>query len=243
VSTDPLKRLFESADTTRGMSERAIDQLVEHTQLLQRAQDGARDVPFWREHQRLWRRAALISSAAVLAVGGAATAITLLRSPVTNTSQMSCYSQDSVHSRVISEMPYSVHPLGACKAQLHWRSVPSSKTSAGLLCVLPDGSLGGFPPSKKYETCTSIGLTAFNGKLKYPHVFAFEKAAHSFFEIHACSNVALARRRMLELIGKYALRGWTVQVSGSKVPTACATFDTQSARRIIDVVAVIEKSK
>ncbi len=242
MSVDPFKQLFEQADPTRGLSAHDIDALVEDGELFQRVLDRTKDVPHRRASRRPWRRVTLITVATVLVLGGAAAAITFLRSPVTNTTQMSCYSQDTLHSKVISEMPYGTHPLETCKAQLHWKSAPSSRTPAGLLCVLPNGTLGGFPPSKRYQSCSSIGLGTFNGKLAHPHVLTFERAAHSYFESHACPTVGSARHELLELIGKYGLRGWRVDVDGSISPSACATLAILPTTRSIDVIGVVEKS-
>jgi len=242
VSADPFKKLFESADPTRGVSSREIDKLIDEAQIFQRLHDRVKDISRKPQPHGPWRRVALISTVAVLVLGGAAAAITLLRSPVTNTSQVSCYSQDSVHSKIISEVPYGPHPLASCQAQLRWKSVPSSPTPAGLLCVLPNGTLGGFPPSKKFQNCSLIGLATFNGKLAYPHVLAFEIAAHTYFEEHACSKVPSAKHEMLALIGKYGLRGWTIHVDGLRAPSACATLAVQPDRHSVDVVGVVEKS-
>jgi hypothetical protein len=240
VSPDPFKKLFESADSTREVSTDQIDKLVENSQIVQRVHDRVNGAPHRRKFHGAWGRVALASTAVVLVLGGAAAAITFLRSPVTNTSQMSCYSQDSLHSKVIAEMPYDSTPLASCKSELHWTSVPLSRTPAGLLCVLPNGTVAGFPPSKKYQSCSTIGLAIFNGKLKYPHVLDFQNAAHRYFEGNACPNVQSAKSRILYFIGKYGLRGWTVRTYGSSSPRSCATFGIQSAKRLIDVVGVDE---
>lgn len=242
MNTDPFKSFFKSVDPTRGLRESEIDELVERAQLFQRVLGRVNDDPARRQRQRTWRRAAVISTVAIFLVGGAAAAITLLRSPVTNASQMSCYSQDSVHSKTTLEIPYSAHPLASCKAELHWKLVLSSRTPAGLLCVLPDGTLGGFPPSKKIKNCSSIGLPAFNGKLRFANVLAFENAAHGYFEEHVCPTPTSAKNEMLALIGKYGLRDWVVRVYGSDAPTACATFAVQPTNHIINIVAVREKT-
>lgn len=248
---DPFKELFESADPTRGLSNGEIDKIIGDAQIFQRLHDRAKDIsrepqphgPWRPQPHGPWRRVALISTAAVLVLGGAAAAVTLLRSPATNTSHMVCYSQDSVHSQIISEIPLGPHPLALCQAQLHWKSVPSSPTPAGLLCVLPNGTLGGFPPSKKHHSCSSIGLVAFNHKFAHPYVRAFEKAAHSYFADHACPKVVEAKNEMLKLIRQNGLRGWRVRVYGSTNSGACATFAIEPTRHLIDIVAVDEKSR
>lgn len=240
MSADPFKKIFESVDPTRGVSAGEIDKIIDESQIIQRLHERTWVIPRGRS-ARPWRRAAIISSVMLLVITSAAAAITFLRSPITNTSQMSCYSQDSVHSKVISELPYGPHPLSSCKSEMHWRPVPSSPTPAGLLCVLPNGTLGGFPPSKELRNCSMIGLATFNGKLKYPHVFAFERAVHAYFEDHACPAGAAAEQRMRALIGKFGLAGWVIQVTGSKVPGACATFAIQPSRRRVDLVEIDER--
>jgi hypothetical protein len=240
VSVDPFKSLFERVDPTRGLSDGDVGELLEDAQLLQRIQDQTRDALGRPPRQR---RLALISAAAVLVLAGTAAAITLLRSPATNTSQMSCFSQDSLHSKIIVESPYGAHPLETCNAQLHWISVPSSKTPTGLLCVLPNGTVGGFPPSRRFQSCSSIGLFAFNGRVAHPHVLAFERAAQRYFESRACPNVLAARHKILELIGEYGLTGWSVDLVGSRSPSACATFALLTTRHSVHIVGVVEPSQ
>jgi hypothetical protein len=151
---------------------------------------------------------------------------------------MSCYSQDSVRSKVIVETPFGPHPLASCNAQLHWNSVPSSPKPTGLLCILPNGSLGGFPPSTKFKSCSSMGLVAFSRKISHPDVLAFEEAAHNYFADHVCPDDRTARRAMQDLIRKVGLQDWKVRIHGSTNTIDCATLAIEPSRRRVDIIPV-----
>jgi len=235
---DPFQRLFDAVDPVKVLSDADIDALVPTEDLVQRILRQEENKPRVQFYRRISRRTAIISTVAVLVVAGAATAVTFLRSPVSNTSLVSCYSHDSLHSKVIAVPTYAAHPLASCQTQLHWKPTPKGATPSGFLCVLSNGTLGGFPPSNEIENCAKLGLVTFNGKLKYPGVLKFEGSAHRYFSVNSCASVTDARKQMLRLIRRFKLSGWQVQIGGSRSAGSCATFGMQSQREIVNIVGL-----
>lgn len=207
--------------------------------VLRRIQDelSSKRLPWLR--RRAWRRTAIISTSAILVLAGAAAAITILRSPVSNTSRVSCFSRDSLHSKVIDGFSYTSHPLQLCNFELKWKPEKRGATPSGFLCVLSDGSLAGFPPSGSNENCAKLGLAVFNGQLKYPRVLAFENSAEQYFSINQCVSISKAHKHVLLLFGKYGLTGWHIKTGGSNIQGACATFGIQSDARIVEIVGIV----
>jgi len=102
MTTDPFKELFQSIDPTRGLSDADIDKMVAEAKIVERAEQRA-TTPYRRWYQRRWRRTAVISIVAIVGFSGVATSVTLFRSGVSDPTQMECYSQDAIHSKVIVE--------------------------------------------------------------------------------------------------------------------------------------------
>jgi hypothetical protein len=180
----------------------------------------------------------MCSAIAVLVAAGSAAAVTLLRSPVTNSSLVSCYSGDSLHSKTIVVEAYAKNPLSSCGSILNWTRGKSGGGAKGFLCVLPNGSLGGFPVTKTAHDCSDLGLSSFDGKLKFPEVLRFEDSAHRYFESNSCPTPKDAKKKMLELIGEYGLKGWRVVSYGARSRGTCATLAVQPKARIVDVVGI-----
>ncbi len=234
-----FQEVFDAVDPAKGLDDAQLDAKLPAERMFQRIQDqlSSKPVPWFR--RRPWRRAAIISTTAILVIAGSAAAITFLRSPVTNSSGLSCYSQDSLHSKVIAEFSYRSHPLALCQSELKWKPEKKGATPSGFLCVLSNGTLAGFPPSKEAESCAKLGLAVFNGKLKYPRVLAFENSADQYFSKNQCVSISAARAHVLLLLGRFGLVGWRIHTGGSSAPRACATFGIQVDFRIVDVVGIV----
>lgn len=237
MTHDPLQKAFDAIDPTKDVSDAQLLSQLPTEALLNRLHESLTQQPTGRVLKFGWRKVAIISSSAVLALAGTAAAITFLRSPVQDVTHIGCFQTASMHTNV-KVIPYSSQPLASCERAMHWQSVPGSPAPSGSLCVLTDGSLAGFPPSRSPETCARLGLASFNGKLKNPEVIRFEQAARSYFANHSCASPPAARREMLILIGRFGLTEWLVQASGSAAPTACASFSIQVHSRIVDIVGI-----
>lgn len=143
MTHDPLQELFDSIDSVKYLSDTQLDAQHPTTDLLDRLHhDIATESVSWFR-RKVWRRTAIVTVSSVLVLAGTAAAITILRSPVQVTTSMSCFRADSLHSGA-DVIAYSDHPLAACQSVMHWSSGLSTK-SKGLLCVLSNGSLAGFP--------------------------------------------------------------------------------------------------
>ncbi len=238
MKDDAFRQLFNAVDPVKGLGDKELDAIFPADRVLRRIQTEYSSKQFRGFRHRSWRRTAIVSISAILVFAGTAAAITLLRSPVSNTYRFSCYSQDSLHSRVVEEFSYSSHPLELCHSELKWKRERKGATPSGFLCVLLDGSLAGFPPSAHNENCAKLGLAVFNGRLKYPRVLSFENLVERYFSKNQCVSISTAQKRVLLLIGKYGLVGWRIRTSGSDSRVACATFGIQVGSRIIDIVGI-----
>lgn len=237
MTHDPLQKAFDAIDPTKDMSDAQLRELLPSEALLSRLHESRANPPTGQVLKFRWRKVAIISSSAVLVLAGTAAAITFLRSPVQDVTHIGCFQTVSMHTNV-KVIPYSSNPLASCEHAMNWKPVSGSPAPSGSLCVLSDGSLAGFPPSRSPETCARLGLATFNGRLKNPEVIRFEQAAHSYLASHSCASPAAARREMLNLVGRFGLAGWRVQSSGSAATTACASFGIQIHRRIVDIVGI-----
>ena len=235
---DPLKKFFTDADPTRELSDAEFDTMFPAGPLFERIK-GARDVTLSaRTTKRLSRRIASITLSSVLVLAGTAAAITFLRAPVRDTSRLSCYEKASLASAA-AVTPYSSDPLAACGSLLHWPALLGSPSPHGSLCVLADGSLAGFPPSRKAHECEVLGLEMFNGRLKSPDVADFESSVQAIFNQHKCMTLPTARREVLRLIAKHGLTGWRVSTSGSDSLRACATLALEIQARTVGIVGIV----
>lgn len=183
-------------------------------------------------------RVAAISATVVFALGGTAAAITFWRAPVQDITHVSCFEKVSLHTNV-DVLAYTDNLLATCGATMHWSSVPGSSNPHGSLCVLSDGSLAGFPPSRKPDVCATLGLATFDGSLKSLPVAHFELAALHYFTTHPCAALGTARQQMLDLLKKFEILGWRVQVYGSTSTSACATLGLQVKSRTVDLVGIV----
>lgn len=183
-------------------------------------------------------RVAAISATAVFALAGTAAAITFWRAPVQDITHMSCYEKVSLHTNV-DVITYTSNPLAVCGAIMHWPLVHGSSNPHGSLCVLSEGSLAGFPPSRKPDVCATLGLATFNGRLKSLPVAHFELAAQNYFTAHPCVTLGTARQQMLGLLKEFKISGWQLRIYGSKSTLACATFGLRVKSRTVDLVGIV----
>lgn len=238
MKDDPLQKIFDDIDPFKDLSDTDLDALLPLESLFERLhRDVEKEPPSWR-HRRMWRRSMVISASAVLAFAGAAAAITFLRSPVQDTTRLSCFARVSLTPTAVV-VPYGSHPLSICQSLMHWPSVPGSPAPTGSLCVLSNGTLAGFPPSRHSHVCTALGLSSFNGRVADLKVAAFEESAQSYFTQHSCMTSAVARSEVQRLLKKYNISGWRVEVSGSKAVLACATLSIHASTRLVDIVGFV----
>jgi hypothetical protein len=236
MNRDPLQGLFDAVDPTKDMTDAQLDARLSPDALFLRIEKQSDVSPVKWLRRRTWRRAAIISTSAVLVLAGSAAAISILRAPVSNTSQFSCYSQDTTHSKVIAVLAYTPKALSSCQSALHWKPDPKGATPKGFLCVLSDGTLGGFPPSRGVEDCAKLGLAVFNGTLKYPEVLRFENSATKYFSSHLCVTPSVGRTRMRVLFREFDMTHWRVQLTRVTTPSACETFGIEPGHRLVDLV-------
>jgi hypothetical protein len=130
------------------------------------------------------------------------------------------------------------NPLAFCSQLLHWHESSEKAHNKGSLCLLLDGSLAAFPPTRTSGLCKSLGLTAFNGQLANPNLAKFQIAAESYFTIHQCESLDSARQAMLRLLGTDGVVGWKVRLTGSTSPGACATLAFLLNSSEVDIVGI-----
>ena len=237
MKCDPLQEFFDSLDSAKGLSDAQLETLHPTTSLLERLQrETTKDSVNWFR-RRIWRRTLIISASTVFVLAGTAAAITLLRSPIQVTTSLSCFREDSLKSGA-EVVAYSEHPLSACQSFLHWSLEPSGASSRGSLCVLSEGSLAGFPPSRESQVCTKLGLAVFNGRVVNHQIASFQQAAQRYFSENPCISTSTAQIGVQRLIGKYGITNWHVRVSGSRVGTACATLSIEVKSRIVGIVGI-----
>lgn len=241
MKRDPLKRYLADADPTKDLSDAELDAMFPHDRLFGRIQSVLESEPVAKNPQRLWRRTATMSITAILVLTGTAAALSFLRSPVRDTTKLSCFERVSITSKA-AVVPYALDPLFSCRSVMHWPEVPRSPSPAGSLCVLGDGSLAGFPPSRKEHVCEVLGLATFNGHVKNPEVAAFERSAQTIFNQRPCMTLPTARREIIRLIGRFGLTRWRVRTSGSDSLIACATLALEVQSRTVGIIGVKRKS-
>ena len=221
------------------MTDASLNEHFPTEELLARLQRAAEARPARRLRHGFWQRTTVISLVAVLAVTGTAAAISFLRSPVTDTSRLSCFSQISLTSKVIEELPMSSHPLGACGVALHWKQIPESPAPKGSLCVLANGSLAGFPPSRRVDVCSYLKLATFSGRSENIRVAKFEKSAMNYFGESSCVAPETARREIIHLFVKFGLTRWRVRFTRTSSVGTCSTLAIQVKKRVVDLVGIL----
>ena len=240
MKRDPLQSYFESVDPTKDISDASLDQRFPTEDFLARLQRAAEVRPARNLRNSFWRRTTIISIAAVMAVTGTAAAINFLRSPVTDSSRLSCYSQVSRTPHVIEEIPTSTQPLGACRIALHWKQIPGSPAPEGSLCVLPNGTLAAFPPSRRFDVCSYLKLATFSGRTENIRVAEFEKSAVNYFGERSCVAPETARKEIIHLFVKFELARWRVRFTRTSSVRACSTLAIQVTNRIVDLVGILK---
>jgi hypothetical protein len=236
--SDPFEKVFQIVDPLLGVNDDQVETLMPAAELFHRIQLEM-TTPRSKRIFRTRHRVAVISTVVVLALSGTAAALTFLRSPVRDTSSLACYSQDSLTANLIEAFPYNSKPLEFCRKQMNWKSFGGHKKPHGALCVLLDGTLGAFPSYGERGVCAKLGLSAFNGNLKYPLVSKFETAAANYFSHNQCVTRDMGVARVRALMGRYGLIGWHLHETGSTAAGACATFDFDLANRTVHIVGVV----
>lgn len=234
---DPLKKFFTNADPTREWSDADIDVMFPPDRLLDRIEHAREVSAITQTPRKLWRRTTIIASASILVLAGTAAAISFLRAPVRDVSRVSCFERDSLTSTV-AVVPYSTDPLAVCGSLLHWPAVPGSSSAGGSLCVLQNGSIAGFPSSRKAKVCETLGLETFSHHLKSPGVARFEHSVQAVFIEHTCITLPTAKREVLRLIDKYGLTTWTVKTIGSPSQDTCATLAIEIPSMTVRLIGI-----
>lgn len=237
MNRDQFEQLFESLDRTRDITDAQIDQLISLESLHAIAHASAPRGYVRRLRKRAWRRGTVVATVAVLLVGSAAAAITLSRGPVVTVTSMTCYQHDSLRSTgdVVS---YDSTPLAFCSQLFHWPALTKSPHDKGSLCLLSNGSIAAFPPSRRFGGCKTLGLEAFNGHVANPEAAKFQLQAQNYFVHHQCETRVTARGAILRLLGTDELTGWRVRLTGSSSPTACATLAIVPSSQEVEIVGM-----
>ena len=236
MSNDYLRNMFEAIDPTRNLTDVALEELLSTDQLLERVHAETTKKSGW-PWSRKWGRVGIITTSAVLVLSGTAAAFTLLRSPVQNTTELSCFTSATPGSDA-TVVSLSTHPLRTCDSQMHWITMPDSSHPNGVLCILSNGSIGGFPPSRKLNECRSLGLATYDGRPRNADSAAFQEAAQSYFATHQCQSLSNARTAVTRLLREHDVSNWHVRVSGSTAPGACATLAVQVSKKTVDIVGI-----
>ncbi len=237
MNRDPFEQIFESLDRTRHVSDAQIDELFSVEQLRAIAQDATPQLSARRMGKRSWRRGSVIAALTVTLIGSAAAAINLSRGPAQTAAYMTCYEGDSLSSTA-NVVSYNSNSLAYCSQLLHWPVASKDPHDKGSLCLLTDGSLAAFPPSRKFDGCKTLGLETFNGRLANSGAAKFEISAENYFTRNQCATLATARDAMLQLLGSDGLVGWKVRVTGSSAPSACATLALLTNSQEVDIVGI-----
>jgi hypothetical protein len=238
MSRQSLEDIYKSLDSTEHLSDAQIDQMTPMGRLLAQIESVSSQSSTKSLKRRFWRRGIVLSTAAVLAIGSAAAAISLSQKPLETVANMTCFQKDSLTSTA-EIVPYAASPLADCSQTMHWPKVlKQGERATGILCLLSDGSLAAFPPSQKLKECSDLRLVAFNGHLANPEFARFQLAAESLFVHHPCQTVNLARRETLKLMGTFGLSEWKLRISGSSSMGTCATLAFQLGPKVVDIVGV-----
>jgi hypothetical protein len=218
---DPLQTIFDGIDFTNDLIDADFQMMLPTDRLLERLDNAVDNEPVGWIRRRILRRTIVISTTTVLVLAGTAAAISLLRGPVRDVTRLSCFAKVSLTS-CADVIAYTGHPLSGCQSLMHWSSVPASSSPSGSLCVLSNGSLAGFPPSRKGQACAVLELATFDGHVANLMIAAFEQSTQNYFTEHPCMTATVARQEVQRQLKKYGISGWRVQMSGSKSTAACA---------------------
>lgn len=231
MNHDPLETLFDALDPLQGLND---TDLFTPGKALERLHREIGQIQPSRR-RRFWRRPLVMSIATVFVLAGTAAAVSFLRSPVQDVTTLGCYQKISLTSNV-DVVPYSGSLLATCASIWRWKKVSGGAAPDGSLCILTNGSLAGFPPSRRANTCARLGLPTFNGKVGNSTVAQFQIAAISYFTAHSCVSPSSAALEVRALIVRYDLTGWRVRSTKSKDPRSCAFLAFQIPNRSVDVV-------
>jgi hypothetical protein len=237
LKSDPIRELFENLDPIKDLSDDQIRALHPTDSLLERLHDEIAGKSINWFHKKIWRRTLIITMSTVFVLAGTAAAITLLQSTVRVTTSLSCFEADSLRSGA-HVVAYSEHPLSACRTSLLWPTPSGGHPRHGSLCVLSNGSLAGFPPSRQSMICAKLGLAVFRGRIGSPQTALFQQAAQHYFHENLCVPPPVGRKSVQRLIGEYGITNWHVQVSGSRQQSACATLAIEVKSRTVDIVGI-----
>jgi|SRR5665213_375397 len=237
MSRDPFEQLFESLDRTRQITDAQIDELFSVEPLIAIAHDPDPQRSASRSGRRLWRRGTVVATVAVVLIGSAAAAISLSSGPVESVTSMTCYQHDSLSSTA-NVVSYDSKPLAFCSQLLHWPNSTKDPHDKGSLCLLSNGSIAAFPPSRKFGGCKSLGLEAFNGRIANSDAARFQIQAQNYFSHHLCDSRVTARGAILRLLGADGLTEWRVRLTGSSSPTACATLAILTSSQEVEIVGI-----
>jgi len=236
MSDDRLSEEFAASDPTRHLMDHDLDRLLPADKLIEGVYARARGNGGWHFLRR-WRRAGVITTSVVLVLSGSAAALALLHSPAKDSTHLTCFTSESLHSSA-SVVSLNAHPLRTCQTLMHWSRISAAGAPAGALCVLSDGSIGGFPPSRKGNECEALGLVTYDGHVATTRGAEFQRAAQNYFATHQCETLATARVEVTRLLARYGVSTWRIRISGSSVPGSCATFAVQARHKIVDIVGV-----
>lgn len=236
MSDDDLRKRFESADPARHATDELLDRSLSTAKVIEFALVDSRHRRRWRFHRK-WKRAGIFTASLVLVAGGSVAAMTLLREPVQNTTQLTCFATIAQGSNA-TVVSLTTHPLRTCQNIMHWAKLPQEPKSHGALCILSNGSIAGYPPSPDRNECKALGLATYNGHSQNSRAEAFQMSAQNYFVTHRCQSLIVARHAMERLLNRFDVAGWSVRVSGSRSPKACATLAVLPKDKTIDIVGI-----
>ncbi len=235
MSDDDLWEAFEASDPTREITDGDLDERLSTDRLLQSVRDEAKSRRV-RRFPRKGRRIGLITASAVFVLSGTAAAISLIRSPVANTTELACFSSASLDSKGVV-VKLTTDPLSTCDTLMRWPAA-SAGGARGMLCVLSDRSLGGFPRTRKADECEALGLVAYDGHVRDVPVAAFQEAVQHYFEAHHCDTLEAARAEVVRLLNRYGISDWRIRVTGLTGVGSCATLAVEPTKKTVGIVGI-----
>lgn len=236
MSDDGLIKRFESADPARRVTDEMLDHSLPTDKVLAFVLTDSGRHRRWSLRRR-WKRAGIFTASLVLVAGGSVAALTLLREPVQNTTQLTCFAGTAQGSNA-TVVSLTARPLRTCQSIMHWANLPREPNSHGALCILNNGSIGGYPPSPDNNECRALGLAVYDGRLQNSRAAAFQMSAQDYFAAHQCQSLMTARLAMVRLLHRFHVAGWSVRVSGSRSPKACATLAVLAKDKSVDIVGI-----
>ena len=237
MTHDPFQDFFDAVDPVKDLSDAQLEALHPEANLIDRLRAETRKESVGGFRQKVLRRSVVVTVATVFVLAGTAAAVALLRSPAQVTTSLSCFRTDSLRNGA-DVIAYSQSSLAACQSLMQWAPVPSSPSPDGSLCVLSNGSLAAFPPSRETQVCSKLGLSDFNGSVKNPAVGAFRRATQQYFLDHRCSAPATALAGIQRLIGQFGITDWHLRMRGSRRLSACATLAIDVKSKTVEIVGI-----